>query len=76
MFGPVMTSSFRCTIELEVVCDERRVNDLFDDQVAATGDFNAGLVDDLRFGKSQCFRALGEGAENIEFRESCCRGLQ
>ena len=56
-------------IQGNVVCDERRVDNLFNDEMASTCDLDARCCCYFRFAEVQRNGAFGETAEYIQFRE-------
>ena len=67
MFGPVMTSNRWRGIEIQVIGNKRRVDHLFDHEVAATLNFDAGRVGDISgLLRLECFGAFGETGKYVQ----------
>ena len=60
----------------QIIGDEGSLDDLFDDEVPAAADFQAGFSEDLWLAKIQRIGALGKANQDIEFRNSGRGGLQ
>ena len=76
MFGPVITSMRRASVELEVVRHEGIVEHAFDDRVPAALDAKTRLVGKLRLHVTQADCALGEVREHVGERERRGHALQ
>ena len=60
-------------VQREIVGYKRRINNLLDDEVPPTSNFDAGLIDNFGSAEVQAFGALGKANENIEFSEATGR---
>ena len=76
MFGPVMTSRRFSSSSRQIVRDERRVDDLLDNKVAAALDLDAGLIANLGLRQVQRLCTFGETGEHVQFGQAAGGELQ